>query len=95
MKFILIIMLSIFAYGVDLSSQAKEGKEIYLEANCQKCHGVDDQYDAKQNTVKDHFGLKKWVSSCMTYFNHSWFDDEQESVLVYLNEIKYKVKLEK
>jgi hypothetical protein len=88
-------MLSIFANATNLSSQAEDGKEIYLEANCQSCHGIDEQYDAKQNTVKDHFRLKKWVSSCMTYFNHSWFDDEQEAVLVYLNEIKYKVKLEK
>ena len=94
MKFILIIMMSIFAYGIELSSQAQEGKEIYLEANCQKCHGVDNKYDVKKNKVKDYTTLKKWVSSCKVYFEHSWFDDEQEAVLVYLNEIKYKVNLE-
>jgi len=95
MKLILIIMLSIFAYGTQLSQQAQDGKEIYLEANCQKCHGIDNKYDAKKNKVNDYKSLKKWVSSCKVYFEHSWFDDEQEAVLVYLNEIKYKVKLEK
>ena len=93
MKLILIIMLSIFAYGIELSSQAKEGKEIYLEANCQKCHGIDEKYDSKKNKVKDYITLKKWVSSCKVYFEHSWFDDEQETVVLYLNEIKYNVKL--
>jgi len=95
MKFLFIIMLGMFVNASELSQTAQEGKELYLEANCQKCHGIDEKYDAKKNKVKDHKSLEKWVSSCMTYFEHSWFDDEQKAVLIYLNEIKYKVKLEK
>jgi len=93
MKFLLILILGIFLNASELSSQAKDGKEIYLEANCQKCHGVDEKYDVKKNKVKDYKSLKKWVSSCKTYFEHSWFDDEQKAVIVYLNEIKYKVDI--
>ena len=95
MKLLLIIMLGMFSYGIELSEQAQEGKELYLESNCQKCHGIDEKYDAKKYKVKDYKSLKKWVSSCKVYFEHSWFDDEQETVIVYLNEIKYKVKVEK
>jgi len=94
MKLLLILMIATFSYSIELSLNAKEGREVYIDANCQKCHGLDEQYDAKKNTVKDHFRLKKWVSSCMTYFGHSWFPEEQKSVVVYLNDIKYKVKIE-
>ena len=95
MKYLLLIMISFFAYANALSPEAQEGKEIYMEANCQKCHGIDEKYDAKKHDITNHFKLKKWVSSCMTYFGHSWFPEEQTSVIKYLNEIKYKVKLEK
>jgi len=95
MKLLFILLFSIYSYGIELSQNAKDGKELYTEANCQKCHGIDEKYDAKKNKVKDYFTLKKWVSSCMTYFGHSWFPNEQKNVLIYLNEIKYNVKLDK
>jgi hypothetical protein len=95
MKYLLIILLSVFSYGMDLSEAAQEGKDTYIEANCQQCHSVDAKYDPKKNTVKDAFGLNKWVSSCMTYFGHSWFPEEKQNVVIYLNEIKYKVDLNK
>jgi len=87
-------MLSVFSYAMDLSEDAQEGKEIYMEANCQKCHGIDEQYDAKKNVVTNHFELRKWTSQCMTYFGHSWFPEDEANVVKYLNEIKYKVKEE-
>jgi nitrous oxide reductase accessory protein NosL len=95
MKYLLIVFLSIFSYGIDLSENAISGKEIYMEANCQKCHNIDAKYDPKAYAVKDKFTLNKWVSSCMTYFGHSWFPEEKQDVVTYLNEIKYKLDLDK
>jgi len=95
MKLLFTMLFTISVYGMQLSDTAEEGKEIYMEANCQKCHGIDSKYDPKKNKVKDYKSLKKWVSSCMVYFEHSWFPEEQNAVLVYLNEIKYNVNLEK
>lgn len=95
MKLLFILLLSVYSYSITLSKEAQIGKEIYLEANCQKCHNQDEKYDPKKNSVKNYFDLKKWISSCEIYFNHSWFEDEKKSVLLYLNEIKYKVPLEK
>lgn len=95
MKLIFIILLSSFSYSINLSNDAKDGKEIYLEANCQKCHSLDEKFDSKKNKVKDYFTLNKWVSSCRTYYNHSWFPQEKNNVVKYLNEIKYKVPFKK
>ncbi len=95
MKYLLIIMLSVLSSANALSEIAQEGKELYMEANCQKCHGIDAAYDAKKNLVKNEFDLNKWTSQCMSFFGHSWFPEEKDSVVRYLNEIKYNVKLQK
>lgn len=71
---------------------ANEGRDLYMEANCQKCHGVDNNYDPKNSKVKSLSDLKGWVSSCAGYFNISWFPDEQQNVTKYLNETHYKLK---
>ena len=95
MKYLFILLLSIYSQGSQLSENASEGREIYLEANCQKCHNSDAKFNPNARAVNNEFMLKKWVSSCMTYFNHSWFPEEKRNVELYLNEIYYKLDLEK
>jgi hypothetical protein len=95
MKYLFILLLSIYSYGIELSESSSAGRETYLEANCQKCHNSDTQYTPKAKAVKNEFLLKKWVSSCMVFFNHSWFPDEKRDVELYLNEIYYKFDLTK
>lgn len=93
MKYLLIIMLAVYSYGLDLSPKAQNGREIYMDSDCQRCHKMDEKYDGKGSYANDAFRLRKWVSSCMVYFGHSWFPEEQENVVIYLNEIEYKIDL--
>jgi len=73
-----------------LSVQATNGKELYRDANCQKCHAQDNNYDAKKRKSKNLNNLKTWVVSCDNFFEIGWFPEEQNDVIKYLNEIYYK-----
>jgi len=73
-----------------LSPQAQEGEDVYLEANCQRCHNYGKDFDPQKDSVFNKFELGKWVTSCAVYFDISWFPEEKDSVVKYLNEIKYK-----
>jgi len=95
MKYLLILAFSLFSYSATLSENAQEGRETYIEAKCQQCHSLDSSFDTKKYKVKNHYDLRKWVSTCMTAFNHAWFPDEQANVVAYLNEIKYKIDVKK
>ena len=83
---ILFISTNVFA----LSEQAIEGKEFYMEANCQKCHGIAPDYNSQNNKAKNIAGLKSWVSNCDASLDIAWFPEEQMSVVKYLNEAHYK-----
>ena len=95
MKYLFILLLSIYSYGIELSENASEGRDIYLEANCQECHNKDEKFSSNASAVNNGFMLGKWVSSCMISFEHSWFPEEKRNVELYLNEIYYKMDLEK
>ena len=95
LKYLLLISLSVSSYSINLSDDAKNGREVYMEANCQRCHNIDEKYDGKGSYANEVFRLNRWVSQCMTYFNHSWFPEEKQNVVKYLNEIEYKIDLSK
>ncbi|MGB5867629.1 MAG: hypothetical protein WBG69_07140 [Arcobacteraceae bacterium] len=86
-----ILLTSVNAYA--LSEDAKEGKVLYLEANCIKCHGIAPKFDSKNNKAKHFEGIKTWVSNCDASLEIGWFPEEQESVAHYLNETHYKHKM--
>ena len=77
-------------YANQLNTQATNGRELYIEANCQKCHNLDSKYDAKKQKSKNLSNLKTWVTSCDTFFEIGWFPEEQKDVIKYLNTIHYK-----
>jgi len=85
-----ILIISLNLNAAQLSSQATNGQELYLDADCQKCHNQDNQYDAKKKKSKNIANLKTWVTSCDTFFEIGWFPQEQNDVIKYLNEIYYK-----
>lgn len=90
LKILAILTFTSSMYANTLSQTATNGKELYLDANCQKCHKQDSSFDAKKNKAKNLSQLKGWVSSCAGFFNIGWFPDEEKRVLSYLNEIYYK-----
>ena len=76
-----------------LSDDAQEGKSLYIEAKCNKCHYLGMGFDPKVDDELDNkFELNKWVKSCANYFNIAWFPEEEEQVIKYLDEVYYKLE---
>ena len=91
------ILFSILPFGLLISGMPKEGRVLYLEAQCQKCHLQDAKFDpnsTKKEGVHSKVGnmkqVKKWVVSCDNYFDIGWFPEDQEKVAAYLNSVHYK-----
>jgi len=93
------IFLALLPFGLLFSASVQEGKTLYLEAKCQKCHLQDKSFDpnsinkeGKRSKVTDMKSLKKWVASCDHYFEIGWFPEEQDKVSQYLNSVHYQLK---
>ncbi len=89
MKYLIIILFSLSVQVHALTPITQEGEDLYLEANCQKCHNKGSSFDAKQHKAKSLFELKGWVSSCAGFFDISWFPEDEKKVLHYLNQEFY------
>jgi mono/diheme cytochrome c family protein len=85
----LFIVFSLFAKG---DKDIKEGRALYLEANCNKCHKADDKYVPKGTKAKNLKNVKTWVKSCNNYFDSQWFADEEKLVTKYLNSVYFHYK---
>lgn len=90
--FILIILIYSQLTLYALTDINQNGKSLYQEANCQKCHGNDIEYDGKAHKVKNKQELSKWVNGCAIRFNSGWFPEEEKAVVDYLNEVYYDFK---
>ena len=98
-KFLILIVLTILGFSSEDNKSISEAKELYLEANCQKCHLQDEKFDPNSikkeglaSKVKKLKDLKKWIVDCDNYFSVGWFPEEQEAVAKYLNSVYYKLK---
>lgn len=97
MKYIIII--SIAFISTIYADSLKDGKSLYLEAKCQKCHLQYSKFDPNSinkpgmlSKVSNKSGIHKWVTSCDNYFDVGWFPSEQKEVAKYLNKVFYKYK---
>ena len=88
--FLLLLSTSTLTFGSSLSDIASQGKEFYLDANCQKCHNQDKNYDAKKKKSKNMANLTTWIKDCDSFFGTGLFPEEQEAIVKYLNEVYYK-----
>ena len=91
-KSLLITTCSITLFASSLSEEVKEGKKLFDEANCKKCHIVDGDFDKMNGKVQNIQNLASWVSTCDNSLHIGWFPEEQEKVTKYLNETYYKLK---
>jgi len=71
------------------SKDAENGKELYYEAKCQKCHTSED-YTSKDRKVKDLAKLQWRVERCDFTMNAGWFEEDIKDVVHYLNSSFYK-----
>ncbi len=92
MKNIYLLLLVALINANAMSPDAQEGKELYHDADCQKCHQQGSIFDKKDAKANNLFELKGWVTSCAGFFDVGWFPEEEKQVLLYLNESVYKFK---
>ncbi len=86
---LLTISVNSFAYD------AEEAKSMY-EEDCTKCHDSSVfTRPAKERKVNDLAALKKQVSRCVGVTGSSWFEEDEENVVQYLNENFYKFAKDK
>lgn len=80
------------AQAVPFSAAAdlKAGQALH-DQHCMKCHdsGV---YTRDQRRVSSLDGLRKQVTRCELSLGLSWFDDQRENVVQYLNSNYYKFR---
>lgn len=98
MKYILFTLV-LFSLNSLYADIVKEGKELYLDAKCQRCHLEGAKFDPNsinkdgfKSQVNNKKGIHKWVESCDNYFNVGWFPKEIDKVAEYLNSSYYKFK---
>ena len=98
MKYITFTIVFLFT-TIIYANEAEEGKKLYTQANCQKCHLMGENFDPNSinkeglvSKVKDIKGIKSWVAGCDSFFNIGWFPEEQAKVVKYLNATYYKLK---
>ena len=87
---ILIIVMLIVTSNL-FSSNIDNGKDLYFEAKCQKCHTPED-YTSEKRKIQDLAKLKWRVKRCNFTMNAGWFDEDIADVVKYLNESYYKFK---
>ena len=89
---LLISILLSMALGVRpaLSGDGAEGKKVH-NANCTTCHSTS-VYTRQDRKVKSLAALNKQVTSCTHMAQVTLTEDEQESVVQYLNQQFYKFK---
>ena len=83
-----ILLLSLLSTSL-FSSDAKNGKELYEEAKCAKCHSTK-MFTQEARKVRDYKKLQWRVMRCDFTMDSGWFDDEQADVVEYLNSNFYK-----
>ena len=84
-------VFSSFCFAADLD----EGKEMY-ESDCVSCHDSSVfTRPSKQRKVNDLAALKKQVHRCVSATGESWFEEDEENVVAYLNKTFYKFKKDK
>lgn len=81
-------VLSSVAHAEKKDDAYSHGEELVKE-NCTKCHN-DDVYKRKDHFVKSLSALGTQVRRCRDNSGLSWFDDDTDAVIHYLNARYYK-----
>lgn len=79
-----------FLAGTAGATDLKAGQALH-DQHCMKCHdsGV---YTRDERRVNSLDGLRKQVARCELSLGLSWFDDQRENVVQYLNSNYYKFR---
>ncbi|HTS55536.1 MAG TPA: hypothetical protein VMH26_19875 [Burkholderiales bacterium] len=73
-----------------LAADSVQGKKLH-DANCTKCHNTS-VYTRQERKIKSLAALNERVAACTHAAQVTLTDDEQKSIVQYLNEQFYKFK---
>lgn len=90
LNLLLLASTTMFASAAVQAADIKAGQSLH-DANCLKCHdsSVYTREDRKVTTLD---GLRKQVKRCDLSLGLTWFDEQTEDVVQYLNSDYYKLK---
>ena len=86
MKLILILFFTVLP-GSALAADIENGNDLHFE-HCTGCHG-SEVYTRADRKMKDLAQLGKQVRFCQNVVGATWFDDEVDDVIEYLNATYY------
>lgn len=79
-----------FGSAIVQATDLKAGQSLH-DANCQKCHD-SSVYTRSDRKITSLDGLRKQIKRCELSQGLTWFDDQTEDVVQYLNSSYYKFK---
>ena len=82
------IFLFIVLPGSALAADIDNGEDLHFE-HCTGCHG-EEVYTRDDWKMKDLAQLGRQVRFCQNAVGATWFDDEVDDVIDYLNSAYYK-----
>ncbi len=89
MKYLkLMIIVSTMILSTLLQADIKEGKVLFEEADCMRCHKSED-FKHKEDKINSYLILSRSVKACARNSAVPWFNEDTESVTEYLNDKYY------
>lgn len=84
-----ILLLAVTALPFAATAADLKAGQALHDAHCMKCHdsGV---YTREDRRIASLDGLRKQVARCELSLGLTWFDDQRENVVQYLNNAYYK-----
>lgn len=74
-----------------LYADAENGKLLYEQAQCSRCHS-SDIFTHEERKITNYKKLKKQVAWCAFQHDAVWFEEEMMDVVEYLNTNFYHFK---
>jgi len=90
-RLLILTTTGLLAAGTLAANAAADNGAALHQENCTSCHD-DGVYKRKDRRVTDMAGLKKQVRRCEQSLGLTWFDEDIDAVVGYLNSTYYKFK---
>ena len=87
MNFVTVVLLSLFIAAPAWAANIENGDDLHFE-NCTGCHD-DSVYTRENRNVRDLTRLGQQVRFCKDTIGLTWFEDEVQDVVEYLNATYY------
>jgi hypothetical protein len=81
-------LLALINLGSVQAADPQQGKNL-VEKDCTRCHG-SEVYTRQERRVTSLPGLQKQVRRCEQMLGLTWFDEDIENTVTYLNQRYYK-----